>query len=73
MLKKDCLKALNILKKVDNKKDTVIKYEIGDIKTWAYLGLFFAEKIKGAISLQSYRIEGNEKNKRRLLSIWKML
>ena len=63
MLKNDCLKALNILKNIDDKKNTPLKYEVADVKVWANLGLFFAEKIKGAVSLESYRINGNEKEK----------
>jgi hypothetical protein len=63
MLKNDCLNALNMLKSIDRKKITSIKYEVADVKIWANLGLFFAEKIKGAVSLACYRINGGKKNK----------
>ena len=35
-------------------------YEVADIKTWANLGLHYAEKIRGAIALQTYRVNGNK-------------
>jgi hypothetical protein len=38
-------------------------YEVADIKTWSYLGLHLAEKIKGGIALQTYRTRGGESNK----------
>ena len=33
------------------------------MKSWAYLGLHFAEKLKGAVALQTYRTIGGEENK----------
>ena len=33
------------------------------METWANLGLFFAEKIKGGIALQMYRVTGNGEDK----------
>ena len=38
-------------------------FEVADIKTWANLGLHFAEKLKGAVALQTYRSKGGEANK----------
>lgn len=37
-------------------------YEVADVKTWANLGLHLAEKLKGAVALQTYRIKGGKKN-----------
>ena len=41
------------------------------VKTWTNLGLHLAEKIKGAISLQTYKIKGGKKISKRQWSIWK--
>ncbi len=33
-------------------------FEVTDIKTWANMGLNFAEKLKGAMALETYRLKG---------------
>ena len=33
-------------------------FEVADIKAWANMGLHFAEKLKGAVALQTYRCKG---------------
>jgi hypothetical protein len=38
-------------------------FEVADIKTWANLGLHFAEKLRGAVALQTYRTKGGEQDK----------
>ena len=38
-------------------------FEVADVKTWANMGLHFAEKLKGAVALQTYRTKGGEENK----------
>jgi hypothetical protein len=43
-------------------------FEVADIKTWANLGLHFAEKLKGAVALQTYRTKGGEDNKQMAIS-----
>jgi hypothetical protein len=65
MLKNDCSKALNLIKNLNYKKTNPVKYEISDVKAWADLGLFFGEKIKGAVALQLYRTNGKEEYKRK--------
>lgn len=63
LLEKDCNKALKLLKNIKTNTDKALIYEIADIRVWALLGLHFAEKIRGAIALQTYREKGNEVNK----------
>ncbi len=63
MLVKDCSKAISLIENLDETKNGSIKYEIADIKIWANLGLFFAERTKAAVALHSYRTIGNEMNK----------
>jgi hypothetical protein len=62
MLESDCHKALVLLKNF--KADTpTLQQELADIKVWANLGLYFAEKLKGAVALQTYRVKGGEESK----------
>ena len=63
MLKNDCNRALALVNNIGTIKDKALLYEAADIKTWAYLGLHFSEKIKAGIALQTYRTNGGEKNK----------
>ena len=63
MLEKDCNNALKLVSKINVSGDKALFYEVADIKTWSYLGLHLAEKIKGGISLQTYRTRGGESNK----------
>jgi len=63
MLEKDCNKALALVKNINTATNKALLYEVADIKAWAYLGLHFAEKIKGAIFLETYRAKGDELDK----------
>jgi hypothetical protein len=55
LLEKDCKKALALIKGIESHQNNSLMYELADIKIWANLGLHLAEKLKGSISLQSYR------------------
>jgi hypothetical protein len=63
MLEEDCQKALTLVKDIKTAKDPSLMYEVADVKAWANLGLYFAEKLKGAVALQTYRVEGGEEHK----------
>jgi hypothetical protein len=63
MLEQDCRKALSLVKDINTAKDHSLMYEVADVKAWANLGLYFAEKLKGAVALQTYRLKGGEENK----------
>lgn len=63
MLEQDCQIALRLVKNMKTAKDHSLMYEVADVKAWANLGLYFAEKLKGAVALQTYRLEGGEENK----------
>ena len=70
MLEHDCNRALELVKdiNVDKDKDKALVYEVADIKAWSYLGLHFAEKIRGAVALQTFRIQGGEENKQNAIT-----
>jgi hypothetical protein len=63
MIEKDCNRALLLVKNINTKGNTSLMFEVADIKTWANLGLHFAEKLRGAVALQTYRTKGSEENK----------
>lgn len=63
MLIQDCQKALQLVKNIKTANNNSLMYEVADVKIWANLGLYFAEKLKGAIALQTYRVKGGEENK----------
>jgi hypothetical protein len=63
LLEKDCNQSLAIVKNISAKSNKALLYEVADIKAWAYLGLHFAEKVKGGVALQRYRTKGDEKDK----------
>ena len=65
MLERDCNKALELVKDIYTGKDKALLYELADIKAWSYLGLHFAEKLRGAVALQTYRVKGGEENKQK--------
>lgn len=63
MLERDCNKALMLVKNIKTINNPSLLQEIADVKVWANLGLYFAEKLKGAVALQTYRVQGDEGNK----------
>jgi hypothetical protein len=64
MLERDCNKALQLVSGIAVKGNNTLMYEIADIKTWANLGLYFAQKTRGAVALEQYHIRGGEQNKK---------
>ena len=63
LLEDDCKKALDLVKKINTSKNNSLMFEVADVKAWANMGLHFAEKLKGAVALQTYRLKGGEENK----------
>ena len=63
MLERDNQEALRLVEKVDVSGNASLMYEVADVKVWANLGLHLAEKLKGAVALQTYRVAGGEQSK----------
>lgn len=59
----DSRKALRLVRGIDTSRNPSLMYEVADVKTWANLGLYYAEKLRGAVTLQTYRTAGGERNK----------
>lgn len=60
LLEQDCSKALQLVTGINTAGNAALPFEVADIKTWAFMGLHFAEKLKGAVALQTYRTKGGE-------------
>jgi hypothetical protein len=67
MLEHDCREALALVKNIKTVHNSTLMYEVADVKTWANLGLYFAEKLRGGVYLQTYRMEGNDENKKQAI------
>jgi hypothetical protein len=63
MLHRDCEKALKSMENINTENNSSFMYEVADVKTWANLGLHLAEKLEGALALQTFFMKGDEKNK----------
>lgn len=59
----DSRKALDLVAGIDPAGDPSFMYEVADVKTWANLGLYYAEKLRGAVALQTFRTAGNAADK----------
>ncbi|HEX2921212.1 MAG TPA: hypothetical protein VHO50_08610 [Bacteroidales bacterium] len=62
MLERDNREALRLVEKIDVSGNASLMYEVSDIKVWAYLGLHLAEKLRGAVALQTYRLQGDKQD-----------
>lgn len=63
MLERDCKEALDLVKDIATSGNNALMFEVADIKTWANMGLHFAEKLQAAVALQTYRLQGGPENK----------
>lgn len=62
-LERDCRRALRLVRGIDTSRDASLMYEVADVRTWANLGLHYAEKVRGAVALETYRTTGDEGQK----------
>jgi hypothetical protein len=62
-LERDCLRALRLVQHIDTSANAPLLYEVADVKTWANLGLYFAEKLRGAVALETFRSAGDAAQK----------
>ena len=59
----DGKKALAAVKEIPTTDDPSLMYEVADVKAWAKLGLHYAEKLRGAVSLQTFLTTGEQAEK----------
>jgi hypothetical protein len=80
LLERDCREAMSLVGGIDTKDNASLMYETADVQAWSLLGLHLAEKLRGAVDLARYRLEGDEAVKQRAtthleraLANWKQL
>ena len=68
MLVQDCEKALSLIINIPTTENMSLMYEVADVKIWANLGLYFAEKLLGAVALHTSRTRGGEEYKQKAVA-----
>jgi hypothetical protein len=61
-LEKQCREALRLVSGIRTADDGSLFYEVADVRIWANLGLHLAEKLRGAVALQTFRTLGGDPN-----------
>lgn len=67
LLERDCREAVRLVNSIEAADNASLRYEVADVKAWAYLGVHLAEKLRGAVALATYRITGDEAIKQRAI------
>jgi len=62
-LERDSRSALQLIRPIRANGNATLGYEVADIRIWAGLGQHLAEKLRGAIALETFRATGNEQQK----------
>jgi hypothetical protein len=62
-LERDSRAALELIRSMRAGGSAPLQYEVADIRIWAGLGRHLAEKLRGAVALETYRATGDEKLK----------
>lgn len=63
-LERDNREALRLVSDIDTSGNASLMYEVADVRTWANLGLHLAEKLRGAVALQTFRASGDVNDQR---------
>ncbi|HLA73078.1 MAG TPA: hypothetical protein VK624_16345 [Steroidobacteraceae bacterium] len=63
LLERDNRAALRLVNKIDTSGSASLMYETADVKAWANLGLHLAEKLRGAVALETFRSTGEAQQK----------
>jgi hypothetical protein len=64
MLEENSREAIDLVEDIETARNASLMYEVADVRTWSYLGLHLAEKLRGAVALETYRVSGGERHKR---------
>jgi hypothetical protein len=67
-LESENLKALDLVADINTDGSASLMYEVADLRTWANLGLHFAEKLRGAVALQTFRLQGDEEDREKAIT-----
>jgi hypothetical protein len=63
MLEEDGRRALELVAGIETGGNASLMYEVADVQAWAHLGRHFAEKLRGAVALQTYRTSGGDEHR----------
>jgi hypothetical protein len=67
LLERDCREAARLVNTIDVSDNASLRYEVGDVQAWAYLGVHLAEKLRGAVALATFRVSGDPKIKQQAI------
>jgi len=51
----DCFEVLKLIEPINPGENIAWKYELSDLKIWANLGLYFAEKLRAGVAFETYK------------------
>jgi hypothetical protein len=64
-----CSQAIAEIEKIEPGENMDLLYEVSDIKTWAHLGLYFADKLRAAVHYQKY-LDSDDPDAHKLAVTW---
>ena len=70
-LEEDSKYVLKIVTELRSGARNALACELDDLETWAYLGSYFANKIKSGVHLQTYRITQDRNEQQKAIEILK--
>jgi len=66
-IQRACEEALKIIEELKPGNSKSLIYETEDIKAWAYLGLYFSDKLRAGVSLEKFSISHIENDKKQAI------
>ncbi len=64
-----CVETLNLLQSIDTDENIDLFYEVSDIKTWANLGISFANRLRAGVAYQQFKNSGEMADKNRAIGL----
>jgi hypothetical protein len=68
LLERDSRAALALVKPIAPGGNTSLMYEVADVQAWSQLGLHLAEKLRGAVALQTFRASGDARDRQQAIA-----
>jgi hypothetical protein len=64
-----CMEAIDDMKPIDTKGNVDLLYEVSDIRTWANLGICFANRLRAGVEFQRYIENGEMAHKTKAIEL----
>jgi len=61
--------VLKLVKPLQTASVTPLACELNDLETWAYLSIYFADKLRAGVALQQFRLTGNKVHQTEAVSL----